>query len=519
MDEGLKIRISADTQQAEAGIKKVTQSLNNLKPGANQATTALTNLSRVAQDAPFGFIGIANNIEPLIGSFVALKKETGSTTGALTALASSLAGGGGLILGVGLVSAAMSVFGGSMFSAGKKSKEAADEIKSSFDIIGSSTASVQGDIAKVQALAGVITDTNRAYKERANALNQLKDVNKSYFGDLTLETAQLGALKTAVNEYSQAIIQQAIVKGFQDNISKISQEIFTQREALKKAGDEVVFYQNQLKKISEQNSQTPQGIASVNTQVVNAQTAFAAANKRYKEQADLLVNLSKDYYNLEQGIQDAISTQLKFKPLDSEKTKVEKEKIKKQIEEIRIAFSEIGGITNPNPSTTTLADTLKIGKIDVSFGDKIKKALAPVNAEFLLAQQNAKKTAETVVGILSPAFDTFFNTLIEGSGNPFKAFGDALKKLITQMVATIAKALILAAIMNAIAPGSGTFKSTFMNILGSGVGVNLGGGVANNFNAGGITGAARPGSQQLVTEIRGSSLALILKRNGNSNGI
>jgi hypothetical protein len=62
---------------------KLGDSLKNIKPGADQATNALMNMGRVVQDAPYGFIGIANNINPLLESFQRLKAETGTTGGAI----------------------------------------------------------------------------------------------------------------------------------------------------------------------------------------------------------------------------------------------------------------------------------------------------------------------------------------------------------------------------------------------------------------------------------------------------
>ena len=47
------------------------------------------------QDAPFGFIGIQNNLNPLLESFQRLKAETGSTGGAFKALSKSLLGPAG----------------------------------------------------------------------------------------------------------------------------------------------------------------------------------------------------------------------------------------------------------------------------------------------------------------------------------------------------------------------------------------------------------------------------------------
>ena len=90
----------AALSQRQAELNKITaaapQTLNTLTKSSYQATLALTNLGRVAQDAPFGFLGIANNLNPLLESFQRLKATTGTTGGALKALASSLTGAGGI---------------------------------------------------------------------------------------------------------------------------------------------------------------------------------------------------------------------------------------------------------------------------------------------------------------------------------------------------------------------------------------------------------------------------------------
>lgn len=77
---------------------RVAPALNNASRASGQAGFALTNLGRVASDAPFGFIAIQNNLDPLIQSFTQLRTSLGSTTAALSALGRSLLG----VAGIGL---------------------------------------------------------------------------------------------------------------------------------------------------------------------------------------------------------------------------------------------------------------------------------------------------------------------------------------------------------------------------------------------------------------------------------
>ncbi len=101
-------QIAAAAAQLARTTDQAGGSLRNVSAGGGRATEALTNLSRVAQDAPYGFIGIANNLNPLVESFGRLKAETGSTGGALKALVGSLSGAGGVGLALGVVTAAIS---------------------------------------------------------------------------------------------------------------------------------------------------------------------------------------------------------------------------------------------------------------------------------------------------------------------------------------------------------------------------------------------------------------------------
>ncbi len=130
-----------------AAVKTGTAGMNALAKGSGQATAALTNFSRVASDAPFGLIGIANNIEPLVQSFVTLRKETGTTGGAFKALGASLAGGGGLILGISLLTSALQFaqLGFSRWGASAtKAKEDSDKLKQAQDQLIETTTTAGG---------------------------------------------------------------------------------------------------------------------------------------------------------------------------------------------------------------------------------------------------------------------------------------------------------------------------------------------------------------------------------------
>jgi len=175
----------AGLNQAAAAIGKTEVALKKLTPGANQANFALTNLGRVAQDAPFGFIGIANNIDPLIQSFQQLRKESGSTGAALKALGASLLGGGGLILGISLVTSALTFF--SMQS--RKSKEDTER----------KTKAIDEAAQKQKEFENAINAASSAVVNQSNKLTDLKGILIStgeQLGELSKQT-----INQAVTQY------------------------------------------------------------------------------------------------------------------------------------------------------------------------------------------------------------------------------------------------------------------------------------------------------------------------------
>jgi hypothetical protein len=91
-------------------------------------------------------------------------------------------------------------------------------------------------------------------------------------------------------------------------------------------------------------------------------------------------------------------------------------------------------------------------------------------------QERMKELLEQTTVVLNktlgPAFDTLFTNILEGSGNAFKAFGDAIKQMLVQLGAAILKAALFSAILSVISGGSSTLAGaagggkSFMDIFG-----------------------------------------------------
>lgn len=327
-------------RKAVAGIGDAAKpSMDKLRKSSTGAASALGDVSRIAGDLPFGLLGISNNLTPMIESFGRLKTETGSTKAAISAMAGSLMGPAGLALGINIVTSAFLIYQNGISGFNKKTKEAKDAaedfiktLRTVAQVTAESAASEEGNISKVQALSRVILDQTASYESRNRALNELKGINKEYFGDLTLEQSKLAGLTAAVNEYSNAIKAQAVLKGFTDEIGRVSVEIAKQEGILNKARTALERAQGQLAK-TPQTDQSLRGEERISAAYVKAKSAVEDAQKVFEEQRDIVETLGGNYGVLNGQIDAATQNLLKFKSTDDNTGREDKtDPLKKQLE-------------------------------------------------------------------------------------------------------------------------------------------------------------------------------------------
>ncbi|CAB4144085.1 hypothetical protein UFOVP462_15 [uncultured Caudovirales phage] len=228
VSSGLKNTTEALKSTANEAKKTGDAMKNTLNAGANQAGQSIQNLSRVVQDAPFGFIGIANNINPLIESFGRLKAETGSTGGALKALAGGLTGAGGLGLAVSLVTTVVSFaqIGFDRWTgATKKSKEAIDEAKKSAEDFAKSIDNARaGAISTglaLQSYVNIAKNGQLPLEQRNEALKQANIILGTHGELLTLTNVNTAAATREVELYTQALIGQAVAQKYVDQLATL----------------------------------------------------------------------------------------------------------------------------------------------------------------------------------------------------------------------------------------------------------------------------------------------------------
>jgi len=233
----IEVEIGANVAGLTAGVNNATGQLDKLGKAAQATAPQVDKLSRatsgynsvgvdfarIIQDAPFGIIGIGNNITQLAGSFQVLKNQTGSTSAALRqAFSSILSSGNAIILGISILTTAFTILQQKGFFKTEESAKSLDDTLKEYQetLTGVAASTLKGaqdaqkELAVLKALELQATNTALSNEKRIAAVNELQKLYPNYFGNLSKEqilNGQVGDayLKVAANLLAKAKAQAA----------------------------------------------------------------------------------------------------------------------------------------------------------------------------------------------------------------------------------------------------------------------------------------------------------------------
>lgn len=360
-----------------AELQNFSNNLKNVKPAAGSALQSVTDFGRIISDLPYGFNAVANNIAPFIEGFARIKRESNGTIPALKAFAQTLIGPGGLIFIANALPAVFLIASQGIMSFGRKSKEAkseADELKKTLAEVGAATKNVEftafgdvaGDIAKVNALSKAVQDNTRSEKERKRALDDLKDINKAYFGDLTLQEAKLGVLTQRVNEYTDALIKEGIVKELQGELGKIGAEYVKQVKVVKDAEN---AYRSLFSQLEEARNKISKG--KTNAFVLldpKDEVRLAELKTELDKQYAALAPLEKAYNDASNGITEYVDQLLKLRKTNTRKEEKTEDSELKRLNTQLTEYKKVVELTNQAREAGLSSLKLENDAIDAQIG-------------------------------------------------------------------------------------------------------------------------------------------------------
>jgi len=212
-------------KETAAEAKKAGDALNkSVKPGAEKAGQALTSLTRVADDAPFGFIGISNNLQPLFDDFQRLSKESGGVGNALKVLVSSLSGPAGIGFAFAAVSSAITFAQVGLTYWSRKTQEAKesnDELKKSVDGIYSNVAK---EGTQVVSLIAVLKSESDTRERKLAAIKELNKIAPDTFRNIKIEGDAVIGLDNAYKSWLENQKSVVAAKILQARLDKLITE-------------------------------------------------------------------------------------------------------------------------------------------------------------------------------------------------------------------------------------------------------------------------------------------------------
>ena len=466
--QGIEIPIGAPLGQLDKDLKGAESKLKGFAAeasksagvlggavvkGSNSAAFALTNLGRVAQDAPFGFIGIQNNLNPLLESFSRLKAETGGTGSALKALGSSLIGPAGLGIALSVVSAGILFYQQYQQRANKEvtvAKKVTDEYINSLNQVDQARLkggqSAVSELTTIKLLYDQYQNAALPLEKRKEAYKEIQKLYPAYFGNLKFETSATDKTKTAYDSLTQSILATARARAAADLITKNSTRQLENEQKVIDLTTQIVAEQTKQKKlqaqVDSQNLLAKQEANILTSQQRDILNQYLKAGFQENELTKLKNNLLTDTNILtEQNIQlqkAATAEVLKGGKISGS---VAGEKLKETEKEKRRFFALINDFKGiAETGKKDIAKTLSGGKPLIDINTLLStKSFIPNNigqqlyTPFQILQDNIKFD---LLPQLGSSFKTFFDDILMNGNFSFSALGQAIKNTFLSVLAS-----------------------------------------------------------------------------------
>jgi hypothetical protein len=502
---------------AQQKISRTTPALAPLADGAKQARTAVTSLALVAQDLPFGFIGIQNNLPSVIQGFGNLKTTLGGTTPALKSLLSQLKGPAGLFLAFSAVTSAITFAVQKYGSLG----EAYNALIASGKVLTKEQKEIASKVAEestnVITLFGLYSNLEGEREKQIQIIKKLSDISPEYFGNLDAEKTKIDQLKTSIDKYIDSFIGKIFVETQQKKITElltkyaekitkvIDNEIALDKQR-KKSLNDFVKQQEIIAKTQRVGLDIPIDIRPTNIKkttqevikdlkselvgqienvfgetdifknFINISEIFGPAKKEgvddfAEKSADSFYKYNRELLGPIEGYLRFIKGETTLQVLSIKKLIAERKKLNK--ETIKTGVGEL--IPTEITAPTAAIDPETVSEIE---------RLAKLRIEGIQIQKDLENTYRLFNEVLFSPLNDLFNNFFDTGKFAFQEFGNAVLGTIKQLVSKIIATGIIALLASILFPGggiaikataggaggAGSFGKNFLALLGFGGG-------------------------------------------------
>lgn len=459
----LSVKIGADISGLQTGLKtaqtelantaaagtKLSSGLNGVSQATAAGTATMVNFGRVLEDLPYGFIGIANNLNPLLEGFQRMSvqaKEAGVSVGSV--LLKSLSGGGGLGLALSAVSAAISfaTIGLSMWTRG--SKEATEKTDDFTKAVQGFEETAGKSLIKFTELTKIASSLTASDKERKSALQDLRKEYEPYLKNLSDEQILAGQVTSAYEALNKQLLAKVALQAGEEKLKPLFKEMLDlqlKNVELTKVMDAAISVNAEsTDKLSQSQKDA---LNRLKKDTNESADAYASNNARIKE-------LNKSISAIIQTLTNngVLAEGFDFGDEKIKQTTGNAEKLVEVFTKLKEFPFSPEPILDPEKSRTAitqrLRDTFDVNNPKGVGFDKPLRVPVPVTADMQFKspeQAKLEEAAKPIVEIISNSIGDAFEKLGEGIGGGsvkglfsgiFQVIGDGLKALGKQLIIT-----------------------------------------------------------------------------------
>ena len=264
-------RLNSELDQTSAELSRINslgrnitapavKSFNQLKSSVGAANGSAIAFNRIIQDAPFGLLGVGNNIQQFTEQISFLKQSTGSTGTALKAFFSSLITPTNLlILGVSALTSGLTAYQMGAFDSAEETKdlrtetelfnESLDNVVKNLNAVNSARLNANkgasDELVELELLNSVLNDNSKSESERVRAYNLLLEKYPKIIKNISDEKKLVEGLGESYNLLVNAIVERAKAVAVEEKLVEISKERF---DILQKEQNEVKVQNDLIKR-------------------------------------------------------------------------------------------------------------------------------------------------------------------------------------------------------------------------------------------------------------------------------
>lgn len=344
-------RLNSLGRSVSANLGATSGGFNKLGNSVGNANGVALEFNRIIQDAPFGLIGIGNNIQQLTANFAQLK-EGGQSTGAVikASLSALISPANLLVLGISAVTAGFTAYQMGAFDGllttkdfAKEAEEAAkalEDYKNSLDSVTKAglegSIEAQKEIQSFSLLKAQLESNTTSRKKKLEAIKALKSQYPDYLGNISDEKFLVGDVGDAYQKLTNSLLETAKARAASNIIVKNTEEVLILQKQQIDNEQAIIDARDKVSRLESSAQTSATNALAINGQITAQNTDLVRAKEELNdllepqiERGNQINKLTNDNLNLNNQINQTIKQGATFTEASIEKTKEKgKEEVK-----------------------------------------------------------------------------------------------------------------------------------------------------------------------------------------------